>query len=109
MAGPVGPPLPGLIAVSEKSAPRDLRLWSEIRPAPPSSPRLPRAGGCHPLLRRRLLPQLPHNLAGTWLGLAYYRRKTTRLDRRSIFEEPSEVAVEVLNLSWVARDTSGNP
>ncbi len=47
-------------------------------------------------------------LTGIWLGLTHYRRKMTRLDRRPIFEEQSnigDVVVEVLNLSWIARDT----
>jgi len=47
-------------------------------------------------------------IAGIWLGLTYYRHKMTRLDRRPIFEEQSnigDVCVEVLNLSWIARDT----
>ncbi|MHB8755993.1 MAG: hypothetical protein ACYC92_13715 [Candidatus Acidiferrales bacterium] len=47
-------------------------------------------------------------LMGIWLGLALYRRKMTRLDHRPIFEEQwnvGDVTVEVLNLSWVARDT----
>jgi hypothetical protein len=45
-----------------------------------------------------------------WLGLAHYRRKMNRLDRQPIFEERSDVgdvAIEVLNLSWVARDGGG--
>jgi hypothetical protein len=47
-------------------------------------------------------------LAGFWLGLALYRREVTRFDSHLIFEERSDVgdvAIEVLNLSWVARDT----
>ena len=43
-----------------------------------------------------------------WLGLALYRREITRFDSQLIFEERSDVgdvAIEVLNLSWVARDT----
>lgn len=47
-------------------------------------------------------------LAGIWLGLAYYRRKMTRLDHRPIFEEHSDVgdvSLEVLNLSWIGRET----
>lgn len=47
-------------------------------------------------------------ITGIWLGLAHYRRKMTRLDRRPIFEEQSnigDVEIEVLNLSWIARDT----
>jgi len=51
-------------------------------------------------------------LAGIWLGLAHYRRKITRLDRQPIFEERSnvgDVSVEVLNLSWIARDTERTP
>jgi len=47
-------------------------------------------------------------LTGIWLGLTHYRRKMARLDRRPIFEEQSnigDVVVEVLNLSWIARDT----
>jgi hypothetical protein len=49
---------------------------------------------------------------GIWLGLAYYRREMSRLDRRLIFEEQSnigDVAIEVLNLSWIARDTERTP
>ena len=47
-------------------------------------------------------------VTAVWLGLAHYRRKISRLDRRPIFEEQwnvGDVAVEVLNLSWIARDT----
>ena len=47
-------------------------------------------------------------LTGIWLGLTYYRREMTRLDPQAIFEEQSnigDVAIEVLNLNWVARDT----
>lgn len=47
-------------------------------------------------------------LTGIWLGLALYRREMTRFDSQLIFEERSDigdVAIEVLNLSWVARDT----
>jgi hypothetical protein len=47
-------------------------------------------------------------LTGIWLGLALYRREITRFDNELIFEERSDVgdvAIEVLNLSWVARDT----
>ena len=46
-------------------------------------------------------------LTGIWLGLAHYRRRTTRLDGRLIFDERSDVGdvvIEVLNLSWIARD-----
>jgi hypothetical protein len=45
---------------------------------------------------------------GIWLGLTLYRRKMTRLDPRAIFETQSDVGdlvIEVLNLSWIARDT----
>jgi hypothetical protein len=48
-------------------------------------------------------------LTGIWLGLTYYRRKMTRLDHRPIFEEQSnvgDIAIEVLNLSWIGRDPS---
>ena len=51
-------------------------------------------------------------LTGIWLGLAYYRREMTRLDPQLVFGERSEVgdlAVEVLNLSWIARDTERIP
>jgi hypothetical protein len=47
-------------------------------------------------------------LAGIWLALALYRREITRFDSQPIFEERSDVGdvvIEVLNLSWVARDT----
>jgi hypothetical protein len=47
-------------------------------------------------------------LMGIWLGLALYRREITRFDSQPIFEERSDlgdVAIEVLNLSWVARET----
>jgi hypothetical protein len=47
-------------------------------------------------------------LTGIWLVVAQYRRKMTRLDRRPIFEEQSNIGdlnLEVLNLCWVARDT----
>ena len=51
-------------------------------------------------------------LMGIWLGLALYRREMTRFDSQLIFEERSDigdVAIEVLNLSWVARDTQRTP
>lgn len=51
-------------------------------------------------------------LTAIWLGLAHYRRKITRLDQRPIFEEQWNVGdldVEVLNLSWIARDTERTP
>ncbi len=47
-------------------------------------------------------------LTGIWLGLKLYRREMTRFDSQLIFEERSDigdVTIEVLNLSWVARDT----
>jgi hypothetical protein len=47
-------------------------------------------------------------LTGIWLGLKLYRREMTRFDSQLIFEERSDigdVVIEVLNLSWVARDT----
>ncbi len=47
-------------------------------------------------------------LTGIWLGLTHFRRKMTRFDSQPIFEERSDVgdvSVEVLNLSWIARDT----
>ena len=47
-------------------------------------------------------------LTGIWLGLKLYRREMTRFDSHLIFDERSDigdVAIEVLNLSWVARDT----
>jgi hypothetical protein len=43
-----------------------------------------------------------------WLGLILYRREMTRFDRQLIFEARSDIGdvnIEVLNLSWVARDT----
>jgi hypothetical protein len=46
-------------------------------------------------------------LTGIWLGLKLYRREMTRFDNRLIFEEQSDigdVVIEVLNLSWVARE-----
>jgi hypothetical protein len=51
-------------------------------------------------------------LTAIGLGLTYYRRNMTALDRRPIFEEQSnigDVGMEVLNLSWIARDTEGTP
>jgi hypothetical protein len=39
-------------------------------------------------------------LAGIWVGLAHYRREMTYLERQLIFEEQSDVAVEVLNLTF---------
>ncbi len=51
-------------------------------------------------------------LTGIWLGLAYFRREMIRLDSQLIFEERSDVgdvAIEVLNLSWIARDTERIP
>lgn len=51
-------------------------------------------------------------LTGIWLGLALYRREMTLFDGQPIFEERSDVgdvAIEVLNLSWVARDTERTP
>ena len=47
-------------------------------------------------------------LTGSWLGLKLYRREMTRFDNQLIFEERSDigdVVIEVLNLSWGARDT----
>jgi hypothetical protein len=47
-------------------------------------------------------------LTAIWLGVAHYRRKMTRLDHRPIFEgqwNVGDVTIEVLNLSWIARDT----
>ncbi len=47
-------------------------------------------------------------LTGISLGLAFYRRKMSGVDRRPIFEEQSnigDVTIEVLNLSWIARYT----
>lgn len=47
-------------------------------------------------------------LTGIWLGLTIYRREMTRFDGQPIFEERSDVgylAIEVLNLSWIARET----
>jgi hypothetical protein len=47
-------------------------------------------------------------LTGMGLGLTQYRRKMNNLDRRPIFEEQSNIGdlgLEVLNLSWIARDT----
>ena len=47
-------------------------------------------------------------LTGIWLGLRLYRREITRFDSHLIFEERydvGDVALEVLNLSWVARNT----
>ena len=46
-------------------------------------------------------------LTATWVGLALYRREMARFDSRPIFEERSDVgdvAVEVLNLSRIARE-----
>jgi hypothetical protein len=43
-----------------------------------------------------------------WLGLKLYRHEMTRFDNQLIFEARSDigdVSMEVLNLSWVARDT----
>lgn len=51
-------------------------------------------------------------ITGIWLGLAHYRRKMTRFDHQTIFEEQSNVGdlgIEVLNLSWIARDTERTP
>lgn len=47
-------------------------------------------------------------LTGIWLGLALYRREMTRFGSQLVFEERSDIGdvnIEVLNLSWVARDT----
>jgi hypothetical protein len=46
-------------------------------------------------------------LTGIWVGLKLYRREMTRFDNQLIFEERSDigdVTIEVLNLSWGARD-----
>jgi hypothetical protein len=46
-------------------------------------------------------------LTGIWLGLKLYRREMTRFDSQLIFEERSDigdVTIEVLNLSWGARE-----
>jgi uncharacterized membrane-anchored protein YitT (DUF2179 family) len=51
-------------------------------------------------------------LAGIGLGLALYRREMTLFDSQLIFEERydvGDVAIEVLNLGWVARDTERTP
>lgn len=51
-------------------------------------------------------------LTGIWLGLTLYRREMTRFDSQPIFEERYDVGdldVEVLNLSWIARDTERTP
>lgn len=51
-------------------------------------------------------------LTGIWLGLALYRHEMTRFDSQLIFEERYDVGdlgVEVLNLSWIARDTERTP
>ncbi len=48
-------------------------------------------------------------LTGIWLGLTLYRREMTRDAGQPIFEERSDVgylAIEVLNLSWIARETA---
>lgn len=47
-------------------------------------------------------------LTGIWLGLKLYRREMTRFDNQLIFEERSDIGdvnIQVLNLSWGARDT----
>jgi len=47
-------------------------------------------------------------LTGIWMGLKLYRREMTRFDSQLIFEARSDigdVTIEVLNLSWGARDT----
>jgi hypothetical protein len=67
-------------------------------------PTIERRASDHPLWYLKFILAL----TGIWLGLTHYRRKMTRLDRRPIFEEQSnigDVVVEVLNLSWIARDT----
>lgn len=49
-------------------------------------------------------------LAGAGLVVTEYRRKMSRLDCRPIFDEQSSIGdlgLEVLNLSWIARDTEG--
>jgi len=46
-------------------------------------------------------------LTGIWFGLILYRREMTSFGSRLIFEERSDigdVAIEVLNLSWGARE-----
>lgn len=51
-------------------------------------------------------------LTGIWLGLTLYRREITRFDSQLIFEERydvGDVSIEVLNLSWIARDTERTP
>ena len=51
-------------------------------------------------------------LAGIWLGVTLYRRNLALFDSQLIFEERSDVgdvAIEVLNLSWIARDTERTP
>ena len=71
-------------------------------------PTIERRGAADPLWYLKFILAL----TGIWLGLAHYRRKMTRLDRRPIFEEQSnigDVGVEVLNLSWIARDTERTP
>ncbi len=45
-------------------------------------------------------------LTGIWLVLAHYRREMIRLDRQPIFEQESDLAIE-LNLGWVARGGEG--
>jgi hypothetical protein len=48
-------------------------------------------------------------LTAVWLGLAYYRRSMSELDRYLIFEEESDLSVEALNLGWIARNTERTP
>jgi hypothetical protein len=47
-------------------------------------------------------------LTGIWLGLKLYQREMARFGSQLIFEERSDigdVTIEVLNLSWGARET----
>lgn len=51
-------------------------------------------------------------LTAIWLALAYYRRSMSEFDRHLIFDEQSNVGdlgIEVLNLSWIARNTNKTP
>ena len=41
-------------------------------------------------------------LPGAWLGLRYWRRSLTYLDKKIIFEEESPAAVEMMNLDFGA-------